>query len=268
MIAQDKPFARFVKAVKEESGGFAGNKENLSRFFNEERIRLGTNFETELWKYLGDDAEKHYWISGFLTWKSYLHGNEQLPELAFQIRLKGLRLLEKRKDDRSLGRIVTMGRQLAVSAKLVGRQDDAQQFRDNVEKILAKHGDDLAAYLGARSEFDVCVYENIAGSIEKCDPNPPPKEKIISAGWMNSRALNFVVPAYPDTTAKNRRATRVDVRILTGVDGTVISAEIIRGPTEFHEAAINAAKRLNFTPTLLSGVPTKVSGWVSYDFKP
>ena len=50
-LGQDA-FAAFAKAVKEERGGFAGNKENLSNVFNEERIRLGSNFETELWKYL------------------------------------------------------------------------------------------------------------------------------------------------------------------------------------------------------------------------
>lgn len=261
-------FARFTKVVKEERGGFAGNKENLSKVFNEERTRLGSDFETELWKYLGDDADRHYWIGSFLTSKAYLHGNSQLPELAFRVRSRGLELLEKRSDKRSLGQKATINRQLAVSAKLAGKQDDAVKFRDNAESILARHGDDLAAYIAGRTEFDKCVYENIAGSIANCDPNPPPKEKIISAGWMNRRALNFVEPAYPSTIMNGRKAGRVEVRILTDETGMVISAEIIRGPAEFHDAAIEAAKKLKFRPTLLSGVPTKVSGWVSYDFKP
>ena len=88
------------------------------------------------------------------------------------------------------------------------------------------------------------------------------------AGWMNSRATNFLAPDYPAAITRNRRAARVDVRILTDVDGSVISAEIIRGPAEFHAAAIEAAKRLKFPPTQLEGLPAKVAGWVSYDFKP
>lgn len=266
-LGQDA-FASFTKAVKEERGGFAGNKERLSKVFNEERNRLGANFETELWKYLADDADRHYWIGLFLTSKSYLHGNSPLPDLAFRVQSKGLELLEKRNDKRSLGRKVTMNRQLAVSTKLAGKQDDAVKFRDNAESMLARYGDDLVAYIGGRTEFDKCVYENIAGSIDNCDPNPPPKEKVITAGWMNSRALNFAEPAYPSTIIGRRKAARVDVKIMTDETGAVIFAEIIRGPAEFHNAALEAAKKLRFTPTLLSGVPTKVSGWISYDFKP
>jgi TonB family protein len=96
----------------------------------------------------------------------------------------------------------------------------------------------------------------------------PQKEKIISAGWMNSRAVNFIQPKYPSGIKKPSSAARVEVRIVTDVDGKVISAEISRGPVEFHNAALDAARNLKFPPTLLSGVPTKVSGWVSFDFKP
>ncbi len=61
-FAQNKSFEVFDKAVKEQKGGFSGNKEYLSKIFNDERNRLGDNFETELWKYIGDDIEKHYWL--------------------------------------------------------------------------------------------------------------------------------------------------------------------------------------------------------------
>jgi len=266
-LGQDA-FARFTKAVKEERGGFSGNKESLSKVFNEERIRLGSNFETELWKYLGDDADKHYWIGYFLTSKTYLHGNVPLPDLAFQVWLNGLKLLEKRSDERSLGRKVTMYRQLAVSAKLSGKQGQAIRFRDNAESLLAAHGNDLAAFIAGRTEFEICVYETVAGSVDRCDSNPTPKERIISAGWMNGRALNYVKPDYPSTIINDRKAAHVEVRILTDEAGKVVLAEIIRGPIEFQGAAIEAARKLKFEPILLSGVPTKVSGWVSYDFKP
>ncbi|MFZ1700577.1 MAG: hypothetical protein WBO10_10695 [Pyrinomonadaceae bacterium] len=51
--------------------------------------------------------------------------------------------------------------------------------------------------------------------------NAPKKEKIISAGWMNSRAKNFVSPKYPGTISRNRIVARVEVRILTDVEGNV-----------------------------------------------
>lgn len=265
--AQEVPFAGFERAVREEKGGFAGDKSKLSKVFQDERNRLGKDFESELWKYLGDDADKHFWIAAFLTSSSYLHGNPAMPGLAFQIRTRNLELLEGRTDNRSRGRAVSINRHLAISAKLEGKQTDAIMYRDKAEAILAKDRDGLWAYVSGQTDFSRCVYENIEGSIAMCDPNPPPKERIISAGWMNSRALNFADPAFPTGVPKSK-AGRVDVRIVTDVEGAVISAEIIRGPAELHQAAIEAAKKLRFQPTLLSDIPTKVSGWVSFTFRP
>lgn len=265
--AQEVPFAGFERAVREEKGGFAGDKSKLSKVFQDERNRLGKDFESELWKYLGDDADKHFWIAAFLTSSSYLHGNPAMPGLAFQIRTRNLELLEGRTDNRSRGRAVSINRHLAISAKLEGKQTDAIMYRDKAEAILAKVRDGLWAYVSGQTDFSRCVYENIEGSIAMCDPNPPPKERIISAGWMNSRALNFADPAFPTGVPKSK-AGRVDVRIVTDVEGAVISAEIIRGPAELHQAAIEAAKKLRFQPTLLSDIPTKVSGWVSFTFRP
>ena len=102
-FAQNKPFENFDNAVKSEKADFSGNKENLSKVFNQERIQLGDNFETELWKYLGDDIEKYYWLNLFVESDSYLHGNKPLPELAFRIRQKGLELIDKKNDKKSLG---------------------------------------------------------------------------------------------------------------------------------------------------------------------
>lgn len=74
-----KPFAELDRQVKVQRGGFNGSKQPLAAAFNAERKRLGKQFETELLKYLGDDVEKHYWISTFLEADSYLQGNAPLP---------------------------------------------------------------------------------------------------------------------------------------------------------------------------------------------
>lgn len=85
---------------------------------------------------------------------------------------------------------------------------------------------------------------------------------------MNSRAVNFENPTYPKSIKKPRPSARVEVRIITDEDGNVESAEISRGPVKFHDAALEAARKLKFPVMALSGIPTKVSGWVSYDFRP
>ncbi len=262
--AQHRPFEDFRKAVNEEPGGFAGNKGNLSKVFNDERVRLGERFETELWLYIEDDPDKHFWIAAFIDSKSYLHGNSPLPELAFRIREKSLGLLGN--DKVSRGRRVSILRELAIASKLTGNQEQAIRFRDEAEE-LAKDPD-LSSYISGRTQYDVCIYANLTGSISLCNEKEAPKERIISAGWMNSRAINFQNPRYPSAIKKPRSVARVEVRIMTDVEGNVISAAVSRGPVDFHNAALDAARKLKFSPTLLSGVPTKVSGWVSYDFKP
>lgn len=264
-LAQSKPFDDFRKAVKAEPGGFAGNKENLSKVFNDERKRLGGTFETELWRYLEDDPDKHFWIAFFIDSKSYLHGNSPLPELAFRIRKRTLELLGN--DKRSRGRRVSILRELAIASKLTGNQEQAIRFRDEAEE-LAKDPE-LNPYVSGRTLYDICIYENLAGSISSCNENEAPRERIISSGWLNSRALELPQPIYPaNLQGKQRIKTQVDVRILIGTDGNVISAEVIRGPAEFHNAAVESAKKAKFAPTVLSGQATKVSGWLSFVFKP
>lgn len=266
-LGQTKPFEEFKKAVKDERGGFAGNKERLSTVFTEERKRLGDAFESELWTYLRDDADKHYWIASFVSSKSYLHGTEPLPELAFKIRTRAVELLKNKNDESSLGRKVTMYRMLAVSTKLAGRQAEAVKFRDAAESILQK-GKDVGAYLGARTQYDICVYDNISGSIAECKEADIPKEKIVTAGWLNGRAVTLAEAVYPDELRNKGLKGQVDVRVLIDTAGNVSSAQIILGPSEFHKAAIDAALRSKFSPMTLSGQPAKVSGWLSFIFKP
>ena len=117
-----------------------------------------------------------------------------------------------------------------------------------------------------KAEADIAEFFN--GGYSLSHVNPPQKEKVISAGWMNSRATNFQNPPYPSDIKKPTPRARVEVRIMTDADGNVISAYVSRGPIDFHNAALDAARKLKFPPTSLSGVPTKVSGWISFDFKP
>lgn len=117
-----------------------------------------------------------------------------------------------------------------------------------------------------KTETDIAKFFD--GGYSRSHVNAPQKEKVIIAGWMNGRATNFQNPPYPSAIKKPRPAARVEVRIVTDVDGNVISAVVSRGPVDFHKAALDAASKLKFPATSLSGVPTKVSGWVSFDFKP
>lgn len=263
--AQNQPFETFSKAVKEQSGGFSGNKENLSTVFNQERIRLGENFETELWKYLENDVEKHYWIGFFLSSKSYLHENPPLPKLAFEIRRKGLELLENKNDKKSVGRKVVFSRLLAVAAQKFGKQDLAINYKNNAESLLSKN-EELSVYITAMSDYDLCIYKNLEKDSSFCKEDDKPKEQIIIGGIINGRAIELPKPDYPKEVRKKKISGQVFVKVLLGYDGNVISAEATKGPTELFNVSIEAAKKARFAPTTLSGKPVKVSGTIIYNF--
>lgn len=109
-----QPFSTFEKAVKDERGGWAGNQEHLSTVFDAERRRLGDRFETELLKWLGNDPEKHYWISYFLESESYLHGNKPLPHLSLLVKQQGLVLVRDKDDEESQRYVVGLSFTAAI----------------------------------------------------------------------------------------------------------------------------------------------------------
>src|SRR5882724_5424619 len=86
------PFAILDEQVRNQPGGWNGDKSKLSTVFAAERQRLGSAFESDLMKYIADDPERHYWISSFIEDSSYLHGNKPLPYLSMLIIEEGLTL--------------------------------------------------------------------------------------------------------------------------------------------------------------------------------
>lgn len=265
-LAQSQPFVVFDKAVKTEKAGFSGNKENLSKAFNQERIRLGENFESELWKYLENDIEKHYRIGSFLQSKSYLHGNQALPELALKIWQNGLELLKDKQDEESLGDKFKMLILSSVLAEKLGKSDLAVDYKKESEKITDS-GFNTKIYFPALREFERCIYQNIGGNTNICkqeSETQAPKEIIVSSGFVNGSAVNLPEPKYPQNM--KRISGQVQVRVLIDSDGSVISAEAIKGTKELFEISVEAAKLAKFRPFTLSGKPTKRTGVIVYNF--
>ncbi len=261
-LAQNKPFEDFDKAVRAEKGGFSGNKENLSKVFNQERIRLGGNFEKELWKYIGDDIEKHYWLNSFVESDSYLHGNKSLPELAFKIRQKGLELLNKKDDKRSLGRKVTLNRKQAIYYHNIGKRDLAVKSKTTAEDIL-KESDEISAYVGGFTRLNKCIYSNLEGDTSFCEEEAKkPIETIVSSGYVNGSAVELPQPDNPQ-----KLKGEVQIKVLIAENGEVISAEAFKDLKELFEVSVKAAKRAKFQLFTLSGKPTKRSGVIVYKFQ-
>lgn len=88
----------------------------------------------------------------------------------------------------------------------------------------------------------------------------------ISGGVLNGKAVSKPAPAYPAEAKEAGAQGVVTVQITVNEDGTVESAKAAGGHPLLQEAAVEAARKAKFSPTLLSGQPVKVRGVVTYNF--
>jgi TonB family protein len=108
------------------------------------------------------------------------------------------------------------------------------------------------------------------GADEGKNVQPPmkPISKTISGGILNGRAISLPDPRYPAAAKAVQASGSVSVQVLIDETGRVISASAVSGHPLLRSSAEWAAKEARFPPTLLDGVPVKVSGIVTYSFVP
>jgi protein TonB len=123
----------------------------------------------------------------------------------------------------------------------------------------------------------------VIGGDAKSDPPPkpdPPKPKpaaqtnavdqrplrVISQ-ILQGKAIERVVPSYPELGKKIRLQGDVSVEVIVSPDGRVESARAVSGHPMLASAAVDAARRWRFGPTLLNGVPVRVTGVIVFVFK-
>lgn len=97
-------------------------------------------------------------------------------------------------------------------------------------------------------------------------PAKPPVPKQISKGVLNGSAQSLPQPAYPPQAKTARVTGSVSVQVVIDEKGNVISATAASGHPMLRQAAVGAARRAKFSPTLLSGEPVRVSGVITYNF--
>ncbi len=95
---------------------------------------------------------------------------------------------------------------------------------------------------------------------------PAPKKIKVSGGVLQASAMKRPQPAYPKEAKKARVQGDVQIQILVSEEGKVIETLVISGPEELREVALEAARKWEFKPTELSGVPVKVQGVLTFRF--
>ena len=92
--------------------------------------------------------------------------------------------------------------------------------------------------------------------------------KQISGGVLNGKATNLVKPEYPPAARAVKASGAVNVQVTIDEQGNVISVSAVSGHPLLRQAAEEAARSSKFAPTMLQGVPVKVTGIIVYSFTP
>lgn len=98
-------------------------------------------------------------------------------------------------------------------------------------------------------------------------PAPPPLVPIRVGGKIKPpQKILHVPPVYPLIAQQARVSGMVIIEATIGTDGRVKDARILRSIPLLDQAAIEAVKHWQFTPTLLNGVPVPVIMTVTVNF--
>jgi periplasmic protein TonB len=114
---------------------------------------------------------------------------------------------------------------------------------------------------------------SIDGTAELVAPPPPPEEKAppvpVRPGFQGVRnpvKTHHVDPVYPQFAIISRTQGVVIVEATIGEDGRVINARILRSVALLDQAALDAVRQWQFTPTQLNGKPVPVIMTVTVNF--
>jgi protein TonB len=88
----------------------------------------------------------------------------------------------------------------------------------------------------------------------------------LTSTLISSKTLDKPAPPYPAIAKAANVQGTVAVQIVIDEQGHVISAKATSGHPLLLNAAVQAAYRARFTPTILGGQPVKVTGSIAYNF--
>ena len=112
------------------------------------------------------------------------------------------------------------------------------------------------------------VVGGVVGGLPEAPPPPPPPQAPVRVGGniKPPTKTRDVKPVYPAIAQSARVQGVVIIEATIGPDGKVKDAKVLRSIPLLDQAALDAVKQWEFTPTLLNGVPVPVIMTVTVNF--
>ena len=110
----------------------------------------------------------------------------------------------------------------------------------------------------------------VVGGLPSAPPPPPPPPTRAGPGRRQHQGAHqdarTSIPVYPPIAQSARVQGVVIIEATIGPDGRVKDAKVLRSIPLLDQAALDAVKQWQFTPTLLNGVPVPVIMTVTVNF--
>ena len=112
------------------------------------------------------------------------------------------------------------------------------------------------------------VVGGVVGGLPEAPPPPPPPAAPVRVGGniKPPQKTRDVRPVYPPIAQSARVQGVVIIEATIGPDGKVTDAKVLRSVPLLDQAALDAVRQWEFTPTLLNGVPVPVIMTVTVNF--
>jgi TonB family protein len=145
-------------------------------------------------------------------------------------------------------------------------------YRRSLVIYIRTRGIDSAEFERASTGFTCLAYEShnpallkeVAAIEKEFAPAESPREP---AKILNGYAVVLAKPEYPARARDLRLSGTVVVHVEIDEQGKVISAkDVCQGVPYLGDAAVKAALKSRFAPTVISGVPVKSKGLLQYNF--
>jgi TonB family protein len=149
-------------------------------------------------------------------------------------------------------------------------------FAPGTETRLLAHGGSAGAGTGGRiGSGGFGVVGGVVGGLSAAPPPPPPPPP--PPGWAQGAIrvggnvhaptkTKHVNPEYPAIAQSARVQGVVIIEAIVGPDGRVLDQRILRSIPLLDQAALDAVKQWEFTPTLLNGAPVPIIMTVTVQF--
>jgi protein TonB len=137
------------------------------------------------------------------------------------------------------------------------------------DQVKPDEGIDLGIEGGVPGGVEGGVPGGVVGGVVGGLPDAPPPPQAVRVGGQikEPKKLKSIPPSYPDIAKQARVQGVVILECTISPQGKVANVNVLRGIPLLDQAAIEAVRQWEYTPTLLNGVPVPVIMTVTVNFK-